>query len=249
MSDVIYGRNPILEALKAKQKLQKILIAENAKGARISEILSLARANRVRIQKVPAQKIVELTGKSNAQGLAALTEPHRYASLDDILEQAIERNEPPLIALLDGIEDPHNLGAILRSADGAGVHGIVLPKRRSVGLTASVAKTSAGAMAHVLTAQVANLANVIEKLKRQDVWIVGADENGTQDYFEADLSAGLAIVIGNEGTGLHRLVKEKCDFLVRIPMHGKINSLNAAVAAALLFFEARRQRQLNAASS
>jgi 23S rRNA (guanosine2251-2'-O)-methyltransferase len=243
MSEIIYGRNPILEALRADQELAVILISESIQGAKTKEIRSLAHSKRVPTKTVPPSKLLELAGNAKTQGMAAFVADQPYSTLNDILERASQRNEAPLLALLDGIEDPHNLGAILRSADGAGAHGVIIPNRRAVGLTATVAKSSAGAAAHVLTSRVSNLGHVIDKLKAQNVWIVGADQGAKQAYFEADLSGGLGIVIGGEGHGLHRLIKERCDFLVTIPMVGRVNSLNASVAAALLFFEARRQRQ------
>ncbi|MCG8606003.1 23S rRNA (guanosine(2251)-2'-O)-methyltransferase RlmB [bacterium] len=243
MSEIIYGRNPILEALRAGQELEVILISESMQGPKTLEIQSLAKRKRVPIKNVPASKIVQLAGNSKTQGLAAFVTSQLYVTLNQILERATQCKEPPLVALLDGIENPHNLGAILRSADGAGAHGVIIPNRRSVAVTATVAKSSAGAAAHILTSRVSNLSQVIDKLKADNVWIVGADQNAKQAYFEADLSGGVGIVIGGEGRGMRRLIKERCDFLVKIPMFGRVNSLNASVAAALLLFEARRQRQ------
>jgi 23S rRNA (guanosine2251-2'-O)-methyltransferase len=245
MPEIIYGRNPVLEALRAGQNFEKILIAAEVRGAKISEILSQAKKNRVPLQKVPKKILNEVAGTQKSQGVVAIVLSQSYATVDDIVRRSQQLNQPPFLALLDGIEDPHNLGAILRAADGAGVHGVILPKRRSVGLTATVAKTSAGASAHVLTALVSNINYTIDQLKAKNIWIVGADQNATQDYYDADLSGPLGIVIGAEGRGLRHLVKEKCDFLVKIPMYGKLNSLNASVAAALLFFEVRRQRRKN----
>ncbi len=243
MPEIIYGRNPVIEAIRAGKSVEKILIAEEIKGQIISEITALARRNNVSVERISKQKLWEQAKNVNTQGVVAVITSQSYASVEDILNKSKELNEPPLLALLDGIEDPHNLGAIIRSADGAGLHGIVLPKRRSADLTATVAKISAGASNYVLTAQVSNLSYTIDNLKKKHVWIVGTDRNAEQNFTEADLSGPLAIVIGAEGRGIHRLIKEKCDFLVNIPMFGKMNSLNASVAAALLFFEARRQRQ------
>ncbi|MFQ5772392.1 MAG: 23S rRNA (guanosine(2251)-2'-O)-methyltransferase RlmB [bacterium] len=245
MPQIIYGRNPVVEALRAGQRIDKILIAAELKDTKISEILSLAKINHVPVERVSKKILAEVASTSKSQGVLAMVQPTAFATIEDILQKSQQQDEPPLIALLDGIEDPHNLGAILRAADGAGVHGTILPKRRAVGITATVAKTSAGASAHVLTAQVSNLNYTIEQLKAKNIWIVGADQNAERIYYEADLSGAVALVIGAEGRGLHRLVREKCDFLVQIPMFGKINSLNASVAAALLFFEVRRQRGMN----
>ncbi len=244
MSEIIYGRNPVIEALESGNRVEKILIAEEVAGHKIAEIAALARRNNVTVERISKQKLGERAKNFNTQGVIACIKSYSYATIEDILHTSAELNEPPLVALLDGIEDPHNLGAIIRSADGAGLHGIILPKRRSVSLTSTVAKTSAGASNYVLTAQVSNLNYTIDTLKKKNIWIVGTDQNAGQHFTEADLSGPLAIVIGAEGHGIHRLVKENCDFQVSIPMFGKMNSLNASVAAALLFFEARRQRLL-----
>jgi 23S rRNA (guanosine2251-2'-O)-methyltransferase len=242
MAEIIYGRNPVLEALKARLKFEKILIAENQNDTRISEIESRAAGAGVFVQRVPPKRLAELAGNANSQGVIAFVHAQSYATVEEILQKSSAAGEPPLLALLDGLEDPHNLGAIIRAADGAGLHGLILPKRRSVGLTGAVAKTSAGAVAHMQVAQVSNLSQCIDQLKQRNIWIVGADESAEKPYYEADLSGALGIVVGGEGEGLHRLVREKCDFLVKIPMYGSVNSLNAAVAAAVIFFEARRQR-------
>lgn len=242
MVEMIYGRNPILEALKARQKFDKIMIAENLEGERIAEILARAKSFGVFVQRVPPKKIAAMASGAATQGVIGFVHTQTYAAVEDILARSQELREPPLLALLDGLQDPQNLGAVLRAADGAGVHGVILPKRRSAGLTGAVAKTSAGAVAHVLVAQATNLNQCIDQLKAKNIWMVGADQSAAQAYYDADLSGAVGIVIGGEEKGLHRLVKEKCDFLVRIPMFGKVNSLNAAVAAAVIFFEARRQR-------
>lgn len=245
MSDIICGRNPVMEALRAHFKIQKILIAANLQHPRLAEIERLARQNDVPVQRAPKENLANLSGEVRTQGVVALVGSQPYATVQQILEHSQKLGGPPLVALLDGIEDPHNFGAILRSADAAGCHGVVVPKRRSAALTATVAKTSAGAMAHVPVARVANLNAAIDELKRRDIWIVGATQEAEKIYTETDLTGALGIVIGSEGKGLHRLVQEKCDFLVKIPMCGKVNSLNASVAAALLFFEVRRQRCLS----
>lgn len=241
--EIIYGRNPVLEAIRAKREIGEIHLVADLRHAKLAEISRLARKQGIPVKKVSKQAVLRVAGEARTQGVVAFVRGSGYVPVDEILRQSETLNEPPLIACLDSIEDPHNLGAILRSADGAGFHGVILPKRRSAGLTATVAKTSAGASAHILTAQVANLNAVMEELKNKNIWFVGADQDAKQAYTEADLTGSLAVVVGAEGSGLHRLVKEKCDFLVRIPMYGKVNSLNASVAAALLFFEIRRQRE------
>lgn len=248
MSEILYGRHPVREALRAGEAIERVLVAEGAGGGLIREILRLAKGRGVRVERVPRRRLDELTGRANAQGVVALAAQSTYASIPGILARGTTRREPPLVALLDGIEDPQNLGAILRAADGAGVHGVILPKRRAAGLTGTVAKTSAGAASHVPTAQVSNLNYTIDELKAANLWIVGADQEAEQIYYDCDFTLPVGIVIGGEGRGLRRLVREKCDFRVHIPMYGKLNSLNAAMAAALLFFEARRQRTQKSAS-
>lgn len=241
MSEPIHGIFPVFEALRAGIEMERILISRSANKKQIADLLRLARRKGVPIIEKAKQDLNDLVD-GNTQGIVAYVKASPYVSVQTILQESEKRGEPPFLALLDGIEDPHNLGAILRSADGVGVHGVIIPQKRSAGLTGTVAKTSAGASLHVKTAQVANLSFTIEALKQQNIWFVGADQQAELLYTEADLTGALGIVVGGEGSGLHRLVKAKCDFLVKIPMRGKVNSLNASVAAALLFFEVRRQR-------
>ncbi len=244
MSELIYGRNPVFELLHASDgSVERVLIVGPTRDQRLEEIQKLARQRHIPIKQLNRVEMDQLLRNNKHQGVAAYVSVPGYVEVEDILEVAAQRNEPPLLALLDSIEDPHNLGAILRSADGAGLHGVIIPKNRAANVTATVAKTSAGAVAHIKTAQVTNLNRTIDSLKEKGIWFVGADQASEQDYTQADLTGPLGIVVGAEGRGLHRLLKERCDFLVKIPMYGKINSLNASVAAALLFFEARRQRQ------
>lgn len=243
MSEIIHGRRPVLEAFRAELIIEKVFIAQNQQGKIIEEIRTVAGKHGVPIESVPRALLTKIAGTPKTQGVAASIRSQKYVSVDDIMAESERRDEQPFLALLDGIEDPHNLGAILRSADGAGLHGIVLPKKRAAGVTSTVTKTSAGASSHVLTAQVSNLNYTIDALRKNDIWVVGVDQEGEQNYWEAELSEAVAFVIGAEGKGLSRLVRKKCDFLVRIPLFGKINSLNASVAAALLFFEARHQRE------
>lgn len=242
-SETIFGTNPVLEALRAGQQIDKILLADRPGDRRLHEIVQQAKKRRIPCQRVSKQELQAVAGAAKTQGVVAFVQDLGYVSVRDILAQSQAQDEPALLACLDGIEDPHNLGAILRSADGAGLHGVIIPKRRAASVTGTVAKTSAGAASHVLTAKVSNLNYAIDDLKREGLWFVGADQDGERSYADVDMSGPIGIVVGAEGQGLHRLVREKCDFLVKIPMYGKVNSLNASVAAALLFFEARRQRE------
>ena len=242
-SDVIEGRNPILEALRAGRPINKILIAQGVgQPAVVAEILLLAKEAGALVERVDRRAIDRLSTTGRSQGMIALVAVKTYADLDQLLEIGRIRGEPPLLILLDGIQDPHNLGAIIRTADGAGVHGIVIPERRAAGLTASVARSSAGAVEHVPVARVGNLSNALARLAKDNVWTVGIDPSGSSDYTEVDYRQATAIVVGAEGKGLSRLVKERCDILASVPMRGKVASLNASVAAALVMYEAMRQR-------
>lgn len=240
MSDVIEGRNPVLEALKSGRTINKILVSKGEKHGSLREILKIAKEKGLVIQEVDKKKLDSLAQSNNHQGIIAMVAPHSYVEVEDILARAQAKGETPFLLLLDGIEDPHNLGSILRSADGAGVHGVIIPQRRAVALTAVVAKTSAGAIEHVPVARVTNIVQTIEDLKKKGVWVAGAHMEGNL-YTETKLTGPLALVIGGEGKGIGRLVKEKCDFLVSIPMLGQVSSLNAAVAASLLLYEVVRQ--------
>ena len=207
----------------------------------IRRIAGLAKEKGVVVQEVVKQKLDDMSQTKNHQGVIAIVSEHEYAEVDDIINMAAEKGEKPFIIILDNITDPHNLGAIIRTAECAGAHGVIIPKRRSVGLTAVVGKTSAGAIEYMPVARVTNISRTIEDLKKQGVWVVCADMGG-DDHFDASLDGAIALVIGSEGEGVSRLVKEKCDFTVSIPMYGKISSLNASVAAALLMYEVVRQR-------
>lgn len=241
MSEWIIGKNPVLEALRAERDINKIWIAEGANKGQMQQILKLAKESGVIVQNVPKQKI-DQTVSGNHQGVAASVAAYQYAEIDDLFKAAAAKNEDPFFLLLDEIEDPHNLGSILRTADAAGVHGVIIPKRRAVGLTAAVAKASTGAIEHVPVARVTNLARTMDELKEKGIWIAGTDAKGKQDFREMDGKLPLAIVIGSEGKGIGRLISEKCDFLVRLPMVGKVTSLNASVAASLLMYEVYRKR-------
>lgn len=241
MAERLEGRNPVLEALKSGRTIEKIVLAKGEKHGSVRKIIQLAKEKGIIIQEAEKKKLDFITKSANHQGVIAYVAAHSYVAVEDILALAEERGEDPFVLVLDGIEDPHNLGSIIRSADGAGVHGIIIPERRAVGLTAAVAKTSAGAIEHLAVAKVTNIGRTIELLQAKGLWIAGADMQGKL-YTEADLTGPLALVIGNEGKGISRLVKEKTDFLLRIPMRGQVNSLNASVAAALFMYEAVRQR-------
>ena len=239
--EIVYGVLPVLELLRAdKRKIDKIAVAEGAHEKRLSEIFELAREKGIAINRIPKNKINELTGEaSNNQGVVAFAASASYASAEDILDSC---SDDALLLVLDGVEDPRNLGAILRTAECSGVDGVLIPERRSVGLTETVAKSSAGATEYVPVAKVANLNRLIEELKSRNVWVVGTSADAETHYSDWDWSRPTALVLGGEGRGLHRLVAENCDVLVKIPMYGKIQSLNVSVAAGVVLFEARRQR-------
>lgn len=242
--NLIIGRNPVTEAIKSGRTIDKILMQKDGEGS-VRKIAAMAREEGLQLQYVDKIVLDKLAPGRPHQGVAAFAAAHDYCDVEDILAAAEEKGEPPLIVLLDGLEDPHNLGAILRSADGAGAHGVIIPARRSVSLTETVAKASAGAIEYVPVAKVSNLAAAIDDLKAQGIWIAAVDMDG-ESYSSARLDGPLAIVIGSEGKGVSRLVKEKCDFVVSIPMKGRVNSLNASNAAAVILYEAERQRSAGA---
>jgi 23S rRNA (guanosine2251-2'-O)-methyltransferase len=231
--EYIIGRNTVIEALKSTRNVYKIWMAENSVKGQAQQIMVLAKEKGISIQSVP---------EGNHQGVVAQVAAYEYSEVDDILKAAEDKNEAPFILLLDEIEDPHNLGSIMRTADATGAHGIIIPKRRAVGLTATVAKSSTGAIEYIPVARVTNMARTIEELKERGVWIVGTDAKGSDDYRSMDGKMPLGLVIGSEGKGMGRLVKEKCDFLVNLPMAGRVTSLNASVAASLLMYEVFRKR-------
>jgi len=241
-SEIIAGKNPVLEALRSGRDMNKVWIAEGVQKNSVSEIVKLAKEQGIIVQFVPKKKLDQLTDV-NHQGVAASIAAYRYAELDELFERAAEKKEDPFFIILDELEDPHNLGSIMRTADATGVHGIIIPKRRSVGLTGVVAKASTGAIEHIPVVRVNNLAQTVEDLKKRGVWIAGTDAKGSADYRQMDATLPLAIIIGSEGKGMARLLKEKCDFLYNLPMLGHVTSLNASVAAALLMYEVVRNRQ------
>ena len=241
-SSLIYGVLPVLEALRAdKRRVDKVLIADGAREHRLSEIVDLCRSHSIAWNRVPRETFTKyLDGQVNHQGVLAFSAAADYVTTDDILDNG---GAPPLIVILDGVEDPRNLGAILRTAECSGVGGVVIPERRAVGLNDTVAKSSAGAIEYVKVAKTANLNRLIENLKERDIWVVGTSADAEMSYVDWDWTRPSALVLGGEGAGLHRLVAENCDVLVKIPMYGKIDSLNVSVAAGVILFEAQRQRE------
>ena len=239
---IIEGRNAVIEALRAGVTIDKIFIARGETDSALGHIASAAREKGIVVVDADRRKLDNMSRTHSHQGVIAQAAVREYASVDDILNAAREKGEKPLIVVCDELSDPHNLGAVIRTADAAGAHGVIIPKRRSAGLTAIVGKTSAGAVAHVPVARVPNLPALLKELKEEGVWVFGAAMDGSTPLYQADLKGPAAIVIGSEGSGLGRLVEETCDFTVSIPMFGKINSLNASAAAAVLLYEAVRQR-------
>lgn len=243
--NLIEGRNPVIEALKSGREIDKIFVQKSAGEGSIRQILAMAREKNILIKEVDKAKLDGLSTTKNHQGVIASAALYKYYEVEDILNIAKERNEEPFIIILDEITDNNNLGSILRTADAAGVHGVIIPKRRSVALTPVVAKTSAGAVEYMPVAKVTNLNQTMQQLKDAGLWIVGAEMSG-DTYYEKDLTGPIALVIGSEGEGIGRLIKENCDFLVKIPMTGKISSLNAGVSAGIITFDIYRQRQIKA---
>lgn len=242
MDNLIAGRQPVLEALRADTPLEKIYILFGAHGGVLQQIEQLARRRGVPVKQIDKQRFAELSSGANAQGVFAIAASKQYVEIEDLLRLAEEKGEKPFLLILDEIEDPHNLGALIRTAECAGVHGVILPRHHSASLNETVIKASAGAALHLPVAKVTNIATTIDDLRKQGVWIVGTEMDAPRLYTDVDYTGGLGIVVGNEGKGMRRLVREKCDFLVKIPMYGKIESLNASVAGALLLFEAAKHR-------
>lgn len=236
------GRNPVLEAINHDRPIDKIIVKKGEIEGTLKVIVAKARDKGIPVQEVDHNKMAQLTRSHNNQGVIAMCPAHEYCEVSDILENAKQKGEAPLIIILDEITDPHNLGAIIRTAECCGAHGVIIPKRRAVGLTAIVSKTSAGAIEYMPVARVTNLARTIDELKKENIWVACADMGG-QPYYKAPLDGAIAIVIGNEGQGVSRLIKDKCDFVVGIPMKGKIQSLNASVSAGLIMYEALRRRE------
>ena len=246
--NVVYGVNAVLEALRAgKRQVEAVVILQSARPDRLKSVLELARTHGVPVQRVPRLDLDHRLGEARHQGVMARIAAAHYADADDLLDQLAAKvgtADPPLVLGLDAIEDPRNMGSMLRTAECAGVHGVFITERRAVGLTGAVAKVAAGALEYVPVARVTNLVRLMEQLKERNIWVVGAAAEAKQSYTEWDWSLPAAVFLGNEGRGLHRLVREHCDTLVRIPLVGKLDSLNVSVAAGVLLYEARRQRDL-----
>ena len=241
-TDIIEGRNPIMEALRSGRPIDKIIVQSGEKHGSIIKILKMAKEQRIAVSYADKAKIDKIASTGAHQGIVAYVAAKEYVSVKDIIASASEKGEKPFVVICDEITDPHNLGSIIRTANIMGAHGVIIPKRNSVGLSPVVDKTSAGALEFTRVARVPNLAAAVEQLKNNNVWIVAADMDGDRSIYTHDFSGAVGIVVGSEGKGVSRLVKEKCDFVVQIPMKGQINSLNASVAAALMIYEVARSR-------
>ncbi|MBR0413623.1 MAG: 23S rRNA (guanosine(2251)-2'-O)-methyltransferase RlmB [Clostridia bacterium] len=239
--ELIIGRNPITEALKAGREFNQLFVARGERSGSIGRIIALAKDRGIPIKEVDAKKLDYMSGGGVHQGVAAFCAAHAYASLEDIFAAAEQKGEAPFIIICDEIEDPHNLGAIIRTADAVGAHGVVVPKRRAAALTGIVAKASAGALEYVKVARVTNLAAALEEMKKRNVWLYCLDMDG-QDYRQVDYTGAVGLVVGSEGRGVSRLIKQTCDVTVSLPMKGKVNSLNASVAAAVLMYAVAQGR-------
>lgn len=241
-TDIVEGRNSVLELLESGKDINKIFVAKGEKHGSIHKIISIAKQNRIVMVEVEKSKLDELSYHKNHQGVIAIVPPFEYCEVEDILEEAKKKQEDAFILILDGIEDPHNLGSMIRTAETAGVHGIIIPKRRAASVNSTVNKVSAGAVEHMKIARVNNINETIKHLKENGVWICGTDMDTKVEYDKQDMTMPIGLVIGSEGFGMSRLVKENCDFLVKIPMKGKITSLNASVSAGIVMYEVVRQR-------
>ena len=243
ISDQVEGRNSVLELLESDNDINKLYVQSGEKHGAIIKIIAKAKEKKIVISEIDKNKLDQMSETHNHQGVIAIVPPYNYSSVEEILELAKSKNEKPFVIICDGIEDPHNLGSIIRTAECVGAHGVIIPKRRSAAVNATVNKTSAGAVAYVKVARVTNLNDTIKELQDNGVWIYGTDMDGTSNYNKVKYDSGVGIVVGSEGFGMSRLVKENCDFLVRIPMAGKINSLNASVSASIVMYEVMNQRK------
>ena len=240
--DKIYGRNPVSELIKSDKDIDKIYVNKELMDGSLRSIIKMAQDRRIIVSYCTREKLDEVSETTKHQGIMAVIPQTEYASVDDILKLADEKGEAPFIFILDEIEDPHNLGAIIRTANVCGAHGVIIPKRRSATVNGTVAKASAGAVSSTLIARVNNIANTIADLKKKNVWVYGMEADGDKMYYEHDLKGSIAIVVGSEGFGMSQLVRKSCDFIVKIPVKGTVNSLNASVATGVVAFEALRQR-------
>ena len=240
--DQIEGRNSVIELLESKKYINKIFVTKGERHGSINKILAMAKERNVIIVEKDKKQMAQMAQTPNHQGVIAIVPPFEYCEIEDILENAKIKNEDPFVLILDGIEDPHNLGSIIRTAETAGVHGIIIPKRRAASVNSTVSKVSAGAVEHIKIARVTNISDSIQKLKDNGLWICGTDIDAKNYYYDQDLKGPLGIVIGNEGQGMSEKVKKNCDFLVKIPMKGKVTSLNASVSTGIVVYEAVKQR-------
>ena len=242
--DQVEGRNSVIELLESGKDINKIFITRGEKHGSINKIISMAKQRKIIIVEKDKKQMDSMAKIQNYQGVIAQVPPFEYCEVEDILEYAKSKNEDPFLLILDGIEDPHNLGSIIRTAETAGVHGVIIPKRRAAAVNGTVNKVSAGAVEHMKIARVTNISDTIEKLKKEGLWICGTDINTNKYYYEQDLTGPIGIVIGNEGSGMSKLVTKSCDFLVKIPMLGKVTSLNASVSTGIVLYEAVKQRKM-----
>ncbi|MCI8640917.1 MAG: 23S rRNA (guanosine(2251)-2'-O)-methyltransferase RlmB [Clostridia bacterium] len=240
--DQIEGRNSVLELLESEKDINKIFITKGERHGSINKIIAIAKERGIILVEKDKRQMDEISQNKNYQGVIAIVPPYEYCEIENILEVAKEKKEEPFVLILDGIEDPHNLGSIIRTAETAGVHGVIIPKRRAASVNSTVNKASAGAVQHIKIARVTNISDSIQKLKEEGLWICGTDINTDKYYYNQDLTGALGIVIGNEGTGISDKVRKNCDFLVKIPMKGKIESLNASVSAGIVIYESVKQR-------
>ena len=240
--DQVEGRNAVLELLESGKDISKIFVTRGEKHGSINKIIAIAKERKIIIVEKDKKQMEQMAQNENYQGVIAIVPPFEYCEIEDILDRAKELKEEPFVLILDGIEDPHNLGSIIRTAETAGVHGIIIPKRRAASVNSTVNKVSAGAVQYMKIARVTNITDAIEKLKENGLWICGTDINTDKYYYNQDLTGPLGIVIGNEGSGMSEKVKKNCDFLVKIPMKGKITSLNAAVSTGIVIYEVVKQR-------
>ena len=240
--DQIEGRNSVLELLESGKDINKIYVTRGERHGSINKILGIAKERKIIVVEKDKRQMDEMAQEENYQGVIAIVPPFEYVEIQDILQEAVERKEDPFVLILDGIEDPHNLGSIIRTAETAGMHGIIIPKRRAVSVNSTVNKASAGAVEHMKIARVTNISDAIEELKQAGLWICGTDINSEKYYYNQDLTGPLGIVIGNEGKGISAKVKKNCDFNVKIPMKGKVTSLNASVSTGIIVYESVKQR-------
>lgn len=242
MEDQVEGRNSVLELLESGKDINKIFVTKGEKHGSINKILAIAKERKIIVVEKDKKQMDEMAQNENYQGVIAIVPPFEYCEIEDILDYAKQKNEDPFILILDEIEDPHNLGSIIRTAETAGVHGVIIPKRRAAAVNSTVNKASSGAVEYMHIARVTNITDIIQKLKDAGLWICGTDINAEKYYYEQDLTGPLGIVIGNEGKGMGEKVRKNCDFLVKIPMKGKVTSLNASVSAGIVIYEALKQR-------